>query len=60
MKYSERKSEFGCISHCYSTTVYNYFYDFYDLNGDWIVRVQRDRRIVIRNRWTLEIEDVCF
>ncbi|XP_046630726.1 F-box/WD repeat-containing protein 11-like [Daphnia pulicaria] len=58
MKYSERKSEFGCISHCYSTTVYNYFYDFYDLNGDWIVRVQRDRRIVIRNRWTLEIEDV--
>lgn len=56
MKYSERTTEFGPL--CASPYEDS---DYFDLNGDWIVRVhQNDRRIVIRNRWTLGIEDVCF
>lgn len=32
--------------------------DILDMNQQYIVRAQPDRRIVIRNRWTLEVVKV--
>ena len=52
LTYTERKSEFG--------QPFSFDYSTFDMNSQWIVRGQPDNRIVIRNRWTLQIDNASL
>ena len=55
VKYSEQKSSNSKRAGCGFPHSYKY-----DVNGDWIVQTLPHPNILVRNRWTLEIEKVYF
>jgi hypothetical protein len=57
MTYSECCTDFGPL--CRSPYLYDE--DYFDMNGSWLVRVyQKEQRVKVFNRWSLEIVGVCF